>query len=70
MIGFPPVFGESYRSHVSLFAPNLVTAVSTDLKLFRHLKSVWKFDDSKDVSDSSKTCLVDFAVSFQFRSGF
>jgi ribosome-associated toxin RatA of RatAB toxin-antitoxin module len=45
VIGFPPIFGESYRSHVSLFRPNLVTAVSTDMKLFRHLKSVWKFQE-------------------------
>ncbi len=41
VIGFPPVFGESYRSHVSLFEPHLITAMSTDMTLFRHLKSVW-----------------------------
>jgi hypothetical protein len=78
VIGFPPIFGESYRSHVSLFEPNLVTAVSTDLTLFRHLKSVWKFQDNvdfdtvdnKSIDDKSKTCLLDFAVSFQFRFGF
>lgn len=70
VIGFPPIFGESYRSHVSLFEPFLITAVSTDMTLFRHLKSVWKFQDetsTKKGNVDTKTCLLDFAVSFQFR---
>ena len=73
VIGFPPILGESYRSHVSLFEPNLVTAVSTDMTLFKHLKSVWKFQDNTDedsVADQEKTCLLDFAVSFKFRCNF
>ena len=47
------------------------------MTLFRHLKSVWKFEDNDDFDfvdnksvDKSKTCLLDFAVSFQFRFGF
>ena len=67
VIGFPPIFGEAYNSHVVLFKPNIVTAVCTDMKLFHHLKTVWKFEDTEEL-DSAQACLVDFAVSFAFKS--
>ena len=34
-IGFPPIFSESYTSHVTTFYPHLVTAVCTDMKQFK-----------------------------------
>ena len=67
VIGFPPIFGESYNSHVVLFKPNMVTAVCTDMKLFHHLKTVWKFEDLPN-GDNKKGCQLDFAVSFAFKS--
>merc|ERR1719378_493753 len=67
VIGFPPIFGEAYNSHVVLFKPNIITAVCTDMKLFHHLKTVWKSEDTEE-GDSAQACLVDFAVSFAFKS--
>ena len=29
VIGFPPIFGEAYNSHVVLFKPNIVTGIVT-----------------------------------------
>ncbi len=65
VIGFPPLVGESYTSRVSLFRPHLVAAVCEDMQLFEHLKTVWKFAPASEES----SCVVDFAVSFKFRSG-
>ncbi|TRY80050.1 hypothetical protein TCAL_09795 [Tigriopus californicus] len=67
VIGFPPLFGESYTSHVTLFAPHLVTAVCTDMNLFHHLKTVWKFGPGW-LDQPETTTTLDFAVSFQFRN--
>lgn len=68
VIGFPPIFGESYNSHVVLFKPGLVTAVCTDMKLFHHLKTVWKFEDLPEGGGNTQGCQLDFAVSFAFKS--
>ena len=65
VIGFPPLFGESYNSHVTLFKPHLVCAVCTDMAMFQHLKTVWKFEP---IPDQPYACKLDFAVSFAFKS--
>ena len=44
-----------------------MTAVCTDMKLFHHLKTVWKFEDTEEGA-SAQACQVDFAVSFAFKS--
>ena len=61
LVGFPALINLSYTSHVTILAPNLVTAVCGDVKMFKHLKTVWKFTPSSD-----KGCEIDFAVSFAF----
>jgi len=75
VIGFPPLVGEAYTSHVHLFRPHLVTAVCTEMKLFKHLKTVWKFSEPSSGTCEAiggrghrACCLVDFAVHFQFKS--
>jgi len=62
-IGFPPLI-ESYTSRVTLVKPGLVRAESNDGKLFRQLITTWKFRPRKP----SQSCIVDFYVSFEFRS--
>ena len=66
VVGFPPL-GESYTSTVTLVEPYLVTAICKDLKLFSHLKTVWKFKPVDDKKNAQK-CQLDFAVSFAFKN--
>ena len=76
IVGFPPLFGEEYTSTVTLIKPNIVTAVCSDLNMFKHLKTVWKFKPVEDDKDFNKIdqgqpkprCQLDFAVSFAFNS--
>lgn len=65
VIGFPPLI-ESYTSYVQLERPNLVRAVCKDARLFDHLISTWKF--SPGLRSIPQTCILDFNVSFQFKS--
>ena len=65
IVGFPPYFGESYTSKVTLVEPYLVTAVCNDLNMFNHLKTVWKFSP---IENELEKCKLDFAVSFEFRN--
>eukprot|EP00090_Calanus_glacialis_P018339 TRINITY_DN28445_c0_g1_i1.p1 TRINITY_DN28445_c0_g1~~TRINITY_DN28445_c0_g1_i1.p1 ORF type:complete len:203 (-),score=56.12 TRINITY_DN28445_c0_g1_i1:111-719(-) len=65
-VGFQPFLNLSYTSHVTLIEPYLITAVCKDVKIFDHLKTVWKFSPTKD--NDPKACLIDFAVSFSFLS--
>ena len=66
VVGFQPFFNLSYTSHVTLVKPFLVTAICRDVRIFDHLRTVWKFNPTK--SNDPNACLIDFAVSFSFKS--
>ena len=66
VVGFPPL-GEAYTSTVTLVEPYLVTAICKDLKMFSHLKTVWKFKPVDEKKNAQK-CQLDFAVSFAFKN--
>nr|CAD7416222.1 unnamed protein product [Timema poppensis] len=65
VIGFPPI-KESYVSDITLVRPRLVKAECTEGKLFDYLQTVWKF--SPGLQDVEQSCVIDFFVSFEFRS--
>lgn len=65
VVGFPPVV-ESYTSQVTLLRPYTIKAESTQGKLFSELINLWKF--SPGLKGKPQTCIIDFHVSFDFRS--
>lgn len=65
VIGFPPIT-EKYTSNVTLTKPNLVRAECHDGRIFSYLLNHWQF--SPGVKDIPQSCVIDFAVSFEFKS--
>lgn len=65
VIGFPPI-NERYTSSVTFIKPNLVKAECVEGRLFSYLLNYWQF--SPGVKDIPQSCVIDFAVSFQFKS--
>ena len=66
-IGIPPLL-EAYTSDVKLEKPKLITASCIEGVLFKHLETRWKFNLPPSSYSSNEVCLLDFYVSFEFKS--
>lgn len=66
-IGIPPLL-ESYTSNVRLDKPRLITASCIEGTLFKHLETRWKFNLPPQPHPPEEVCLLDFYVSFEFKS--
>lgn len=65
IVGFPPL-NEVYTSNVILQAPQLAQSECKDGRLFNYLLNEWRF--SPGLKDIPQSCVVDFRVSFEFKS--
>lgn len=66
-IGFPPLL-EAYTSNVKLDRPKLITASCIEGALFKHLETRWKFNLPPEPHSPVEICLLDFHVSFEFKT--
>jgi len=66
-IGFPPLL-ESYTSNVRLEKPKLIVASCIEGVLFKHLETRWKFNLPPAPHSQNELCLLDFCVSFEFKT--
>lgn len=66
-IGIPPLL-ESYTSNVKLEKPKLITASCIEGVLFKHLETRWKFNIPPSSYSPNEVCLLDFHVSFEFKT--
>lgn len=66
-IGIPPLL-ESYTSNVRLEKPRLITASCVEGHLFKHLETRWKFNLPPPPLLPEEVCLLDFHVSFEFKT--
>lgn len=64
-VGFPPL-SETYHSTVTLRKPGHVRSIAQDCYLFNHLVNEWNFRPG--LTDNPRTCTVEFAVDFEFKS--
>lgn len=67
VVGIPPLV-ESYTSKVVLDRPHKIIAESSQGKLFNELINIWKF--SPGLINVPQSCIIEFQVSFEFRSAF
>lgn len=76
-VGFPPV-KESYISHVTLIKPKIVKTVAIKTTFFEYINAEWKFYSydhltnklvlKEEADKHYECCVVEFNVSFKFRS--
>ena len=66
-IGLPPLL-EAYTSNVRLDRPRLITASCVEGHLFKHLETRWKFNLPPTSYNPTEICLLDFHVSFEFKT--
>lgn len=66
-IGLPPLL-EAYTSNVKLEKPKLILATCTEGVLFKHLETRWKFNLPPRPCSPDEFCLLDFYVTFEFKS--
>lgn len=66
-IGIPPLL-EAYTSNVKLDKPRLITASCIEGALFKHLETRWRFNLPPSPNLSNQVCLLDFYVSFEFKT--
>lgn len=66
-VGFKAVC-ERYSSKVVCDANNYEINVSAIDGPFRHLKTCWRFTQTKDEDVALRRCLVDFTIEYEFKS--
>lgn len=65
VVGFPPLH-ESYHCDLTFKEPHFVRSECRDGRLFNYLLNYWGF--SAGVKDVPQSCVIDFRVTFEFKS--